>query len=117
MNPIADLLTRCKASAPAELYPDIDDAILTLTTEALPRAMTHVTAQMNEDLDYAWSWHCNIAMAAVDAGCDHMIADEGAARFLQTLAGVDTREHAAFKAIQNAQVPVIDRNINGKKPE
>lgn len=123
-NPIVQVLEDCKKKLQAyqseagngypggpllqDLYPAIDDAILTLTTEALPRAMTAVTAQMNEDFDYAWSWHCNIAMSAVDAGCDHMIANEGAARFLQMLAGVDTRQHAAFKAIQNAQVPVID---------
>lgn len=53
------------------------------------------------DHDYAWSWHCNIAMAATDEGVNHMVANRGAARFLQLLTGgkLDTRTFVEYKGI------------------
>lgn len=59
-------------------------------------AMKQVTDAMRNDLDYAWSWHCNIAMASVDEGMDHYAANKAAARFLMILAGVDTTKHPGF---------------------
>ena len=59
-----------------------------------------ILGAMAKDMDYAWAWHCNIAMAAFDAGCPHDVANEGAARFMQLLAGVDTRKHPAFEQTQ-----------------
>ena len=52
-------------------------------------AMKVVLEAMRSDPDYAWSWHCNVAMAFVDAGGDHYTANQGAARFMQLLAGVE----------------------------
>lgn len=68
-----------------------------LTTDA---AVKRLCDALREDLDYAWSWHCNIAMTAFDAGGSHDVANEGAARFLQLLAGVDTRKHQQFARTQ-----------------
>ena len=52
-------------------------------------AMKVVLAAMQSDPDYAWSWHCNVAMSFVDAGGDHYIANQGAARFMKLLANVE----------------------------
>lgn len=55
--------------------------------------------QMQHDESYAWSWHCNIAMAAFDEGVDHATANRAAARFMQMCFGVDTskfKEYLAF---------------------
>ena len=54
-------------------------------------AVKRLCQALRDDMDYAWSWHCNIAMTAYEAGCPHDVANEGAARFMQLLAGVDTR--------------------------
>ena len=62
-------------------------------------AMAVLKAAIKADPDYAWGWHCNIAMAAFDAGCPHGAANEGAARVLQMLFGIDTRENKAFDPI------------------
>lgn len=51
--------------------------------DALKRAMQN-------DPSYAWAWHCNIAMMTQDAGCDHSIAQDGAARFMKLCFDVDT---------------------------
>ncbi len=52
-------------------------------------AMAVVTKAMRDDPEYAWSWHCNIAMAYVDAGGDHAVGNHGAARFLRMLASIE----------------------------
>ena len=64
-------------------------------------ALNTLVAALRNDPDYAWNWHCNVAMTAFDAGCPHDIANEGAARFMQLLAGVDTRKHPNFSKTQN----------------
>jgi hypothetical protein len=63
---------------------------------SLPAAMAVVTQALRDDPDYAWSWHCNLTMMAQDAGAARSVADEGSARFLQLLAGVDIRQHPHF---------------------
>lgn len=57
--------------------------------------------RLKNDPDYAWSWHCKIAMATVDEGGDHAAANRGAARFLGLLfPGVDTTKHPAYANTQ-----------------
>lgn len=75
----------------------------TITTDI---AVKRLCKALRDDLDYAWSWHCNVAMTAYDAGCPHDVANEGAARFMQLLADVDTREHFAFEGTQAKSKPV-----------
>lgn len=53
-------------------------------------AMAVLSAAMQEDSGYAWSWHCNIAMVAQDAGAPHKEANERAADFMRRAFGVDT---------------------------
>lgn len=69
-----------------------------ITTES---AVKKLCDALRNDLDYSWSWHCNIAMMMFDAGCPHDAANEGAARFIQLLSGVDTRKHPGFARTQN----------------
>jgi hypothetical protein len=47
-----------------------------------------VIQAMQDDPEYAWCWHCCIAMAFVDAGGDRYTANQGAARFLEMFAKV-----------------------------
>lgn len=64
--------------------------------QAIPEAMKVVTEALRSDPDYAWSWHCNVAMASVDEGMGHYEANKAAARFMRLLAGVDTTKHQGF---------------------
>jgi hypothetical protein len=45
---------------------------------------------MRTDPDYAWTWHCNIAMVAQDAGAPHKEANIRAGDFMNMLFGVRT---------------------------
>lgn len=59
---------------------------------SIASAFAAIRAAIESDLEYAWGWHCNIAMPFIDAGGDADIANEAAARFMQTAFGVDTRK-------------------------
>ena len=67
-----------------------------IVTKHVPESMATVSQAIRNDPSYAWTWHCNIAMAAVDEGVDHMAANKLAARFLMILTGVDTTKNPAF---------------------
>ena len=67
-----------------------------IVTKHVPESMATVSNAIRNDPSYAWSWHCNIAMAAVDEGVDHMAANKLAARFLMILTGVDTTKNPHF---------------------
>lgn len=54
------------------------------------RAFADLRAAMQADPGYAWSWHCNIAVASQDEGMEHGAANRAAARFMHTCFGVDT---------------------------
>lgn len=57
-----------------------------------PDAFQALKNAVIEDPDYAWSWHCNIAMPLIDAGVNEKTAQEAAATVMRNFFGVDTRE-------------------------
>ena len=63
-----------------------DTKVPTRTQEALEI----LKSAMRDDPAYAWSWHCNIAMASIDEGAPHDAGNAAAARFMQLCFGVDT---------------------------
>jgi hypothetical protein len=84
---------------PIQLFTDVQQEIETvlaqpeqeqITTdfEIIHQAVQTVIQAMQDDPGYAWGWHCNIAMAFVDAGGDRYTANQGAARFLEMFAKV-----------------------------
>ena len=54
---------------------------------------------MKSDESLAWSWHCNIAMLAVDSGADHKEANIRTAKFMNDVFGVDTSKFKEYLAI------------------
>ncbi len=52
---------------------------------------------IHEDADYAWSWHCNIAVPLMDnLECSHLDANRTAAALMRHLFGTDTSKHSNF---------------------
>ncbi len=49
-----------------------------------------VKSAVKSDEGYALTWHCNIAVAAIDEGVDHKTAQKIAARFMGWAFQVDT---------------------------
>lgn len=67
---------------------------------------------MKADPEYAWGWHCNLAMAMHDSGAGpHQACNKGAALFLSLLSdgAVDTTQHPAYENTQGNIQPVRNR--------
>ena len=55
---------------------------------------------MKDDPDYAWAWHCNVAMPIKDSiGCSHKDANVAAARVMQHLFEVDITKMKEYQAV------------------
>lgn len=50
-----------------------------------------------KDEDYAWAWHCNIAVSFIDENGTHEQSNRAAARIMKTLFDVDVTEFKYFK--------------------
>lgn len=52
---------------------------------------------INQDPEYAWGWHCNIAMPIQDEmNCSHYSANVAAARIMRSIFSVDMFQHPNF---------------------
>ena len=54
---------------------------------------------LKSDEGLAWSWHCNIAMLAVDSGGNPKEANIRTAKFMADVFGVDTSKFKEYLAI------------------
>lgn len=61
------------------------------------RAFDTLRKALQDDPDYAWGWHCNIAMAFYDVGGDRDLIDEAASLFMKRTFGVTTEKHPGSK--------------------
>ena len=62
-------------------------------------AYEHISNALKTDPDYAWSWHCNIAMAildADDADVSHKDSNIAAAHVMERCFGVNTAENPNY---------------------
>ena len=50
-------------------------------SESIKNCMDILSKAMKEDYEYAWGWHCSIAMALYDEGANHEQANKAASRF------------------------------------
>lgn len=53
-------------------------------------ALNEIREAMQADYDFAWSWHCNVAVASQDEGMEHEASNRAAARFMKAAFEVDT---------------------------
>jgi hypothetical protein len=63
----------------------------------VPAAMRVLREAMRADPEYAWAWHCNVAMSGVDGGAEHEKANRQAAQFMSNAFDVDTSQFEHFK--------------------
>lgn len=58
----------------------------------IKEAIDTLKQAMADDPDYAYGWHCNIAMAFQDEGADYEQAQRAASRFMRTAFDVEGYE-------------------------
>lgn len=59
-----------------------------------------LSSAMKRDSLYAWSWQCNLAMLAYDAGADHERSNIRAASFMSMFFGVDVTKGYEWKSFE-----------------
>lgn len=116
-NAMAGLLGADKSQNVLESFVWIDDGERNATIHiqanegastgpSIVDSLESIIAAMVNDPDYAWGWHCNIAMAAHDSGAGpHDACNRGAALFLNLLSDgrVDTTTHPAYAQTQDSK--------------
>ena len=64
---------------------------------ATAAAFATLEAQIAHDPDYAWAWHCNLAMPIMDAiGCTNEQANKAAAHVMAFLWDCDASSHPLY---------------------
>lgn len=67
---------------------------------SVEKEMKTIKRAIECDKDYAWAWHCNLAMSSYDEGLDLPAANRAAARFMRVCFGVDMTQHENFSDTQ-----------------
>jgi hypothetical protein len=78
------------------------DAAAASAAPAPKVAMAALEKAIHNDPDYAWSWHCNIACAAMDEGLERVAANRAAARFMYAAFDCDTTKLQHYTDTQTA---------------
>jgi hypothetical protein len=69
--------------------------------------MEALTNLMQRDPEYAWGWHCNIAVPLMDsAGLSHEDANQAASVLMRHLFAVDMTKHPHYAYPQHDSRPV-----------
>lgn len=63
---------------------------------SVKKEMKVIKKAIHDDPEYAWGWHCNIAMAAYDEGLNHDKANKAAARFMYNCFGIDMTKNEHY---------------------
>lgn len=81
----------------------------------LTEAFDTFRTTMRDDPEYAWSWHCNLAMPIMDStGVSHEAANKAAARLMQHLFAIDTAANPHYATLVG---PDVSANAhNGGEP-
>lgn len=65
----------------------------------ITNAMACIRTAMQADESWAWLWHCNLAMLAMDAGADRLLANKQAATFMSNTFDVDMRTNQLYRNV------------------
>jgi hypothetical protein len=68
--------------------------------DKMANALNILKQAILDDPEYAWAWHCNLAMSAYDEGLPRPAANRAAARFMKILFDIDMTKHEFFKDTQ-----------------
>jgi hypothetical protein len=61
-------------------------------------AFTALKDLINTDTEYAWAWHCNLAVPIMDAACvNHATANEAAALIMAQMFDHDITQHPQYQ--------------------
>lgn len=60
---------------------------------------------IKSDDEYAWGWHCNLAMPIHDEGVSYVVANKAAGRIMASIFGVDTTNNRFYRVTGESVSP------------
>ncbi len=57
----------------------------------------NLKADIHNDEELAWGWHCNLAVSALDEGVSHETSNKIAARTMMVFFGYDITKHKHYR--------------------
>lgn len=115
---LRELWLQCKSNTSSEQVASLDERIRQLLAQpsqrqepSIAESLAILSKAMHDDPGYAWTWHCNIAMVAQDAGAPHAESNRQAAGFMHRAFGVHTTPPEGFATpppIEAAKVEVVE---------
>lgn len=79
-------------------------------------ALKVLKKKIQEDSEYAWGWHCNIAIVIQDEGLDYKSSNRAAARFMLNAFDVDVNNYSPFlkKETEKSELELAKEKYLGK---
>lgn len=73
--------------------------------------------QIHADPEYAWGWHCNLAMPIVDVGGQQTIADQASALMMRQLFDYDITTHPHWSGTKSAAQEYFELRVAAERAE
>ena len=87
-------------------------------SEAIKQAWDTLSKAMRDDPEYAWAWHCNLAMPILDAtGVPHELANQAGAHLMQHLWGCDITTHPRYEHGKSGAQAYVECRIAAERDE
>ena len=99
------------------------DAALSFTTaaddvERMEHPFDYIKRKINADPDYAWGWHCNLAVPIMDAtGITHEAANEAAALIMAQMFDCDITQHPNYAGEKSGAQEYFEERIQAEREE
>jgi hypothetical protein len=85
-----------------ELFYELPYGSTAVSPEGISKELDAIKAAMAKDSDFAWTWHCNIAVCFMDEGGSHKAANLAASRFMKTAFDVDVTKFDLWKQLEES---------------
>lgn len=79
---------------------------------------TALKAAINADPEYAWGWHCNLAVPIMDAACvSHDLANQAAALIMRQLFDCDITTHPHYEGKKSPAQEYFEMRVDAERAE
>lgn len=73
--------------------------------------------QIQSDPEYAWAWHCNLAVPMMDVGITGEEADQASALILSQMFECDITTHQNWKGTKSFQQEYFEMRVAAEREE
>lgn len=88
-------------------------------SEEIKNAFGALKVAIQADPDYAWSWHCNLAVPVMDVieGATHEQANQAAALIMQQMFDYDITQHPHYPGKKSSQQEYFELRVAAERDE